>query len=156
MADWARSKYLSLSITKSHSTLFTADTHQSHIDSGVLLKGEPLSVQRHDKVMEHLFDTHFTFTPYELHYRAMCLSAPYPKSTSLCSVRTTKGNLCTEQSSAQSSSMQALWHPNASNSAVGRLKNTDRRIAFGSLRMASISHLQRTSSCYRWWTLLHS
>jgi len=62
VAEWASNRGLTISVTKSHATLFTSDTHQSRLDPGVTLAGQPLPLCRHPKILGVTLDPHFTFS----------------------------------------------------------------------------------------------
>ena len=61
MAHWADEKGLTASVSKSHATLMTPDTKQSHLDPGVRWRGSPLQHVRNPKIRGVTLDPHFTF-----------------------------------------------------------------------------------------------
>merc|ERR1712074_137405 len=63
-AAWTARKGLTLSLPKSHVTLFTSDSHQSQLDPGVSLGGEPLPLCRNPRVLGVTLDPHLTFAPH--------------------------------------------------------------------------------------------
>ena len=69
VASWAHRKGLTVSIPKSHSTLFTPHTHQSRTDPHVIWAGSDLTLCRTPKILGVTFDPHYTFSP---HIGAVC------------------------------------------------------------------------------------
>ena len=51
VAAWAEDRGLTISLAKSHVTLFTTDSHQLRTDPGVSLGGEPLPLCRNPKIL---------------------------------------------------------------------------------------------------------
>jgi hypothetical protein len=148
VAAWARRKGLSVSIPKSHTTLFTSDTHQSQTDPHVSWEGSNLPLCRTPKILGVTFDPHFTFSP---HIAAICQRAR-PRLNILKSLAGTSWGqqketlLVTFKALIKSLITYAapVWFPNASPSAISKLQtiqNSALRIATGSLQMASASHL---------------
>ena len=64
VASWADERGLTISLPKSHVTLFTSDSHQSQLDPGVSLGGEPLPLSRNPKILGVTLDPHLTFAPH--------------------------------------------------------------------------------------------
>ena len=64
VASWAEEKGLTISLPKSHVTLFTSDSHQSQLDPGVSLGGEPLPLCRNPRILGVTLDPHLTFAPH--------------------------------------------------------------------------------------------
>ena len=58
VAAWAEDKGLSISVGKSHATLFTSDTHQSYLDPEVTLNRTSLQPERNPKILGIHFDPH--------------------------------------------------------------------------------------------------
>ena len=64
VAEWAKSKSLLISLIKSHSSLFTSDNHQSHIDPSILLEGDLLdgeTPQDHGSHLRHPLHLHSSY-----------------------------------------------------------------------------------------------
>lgn len=148
VAAWARRKGLTVSIAKSHSTLFTSDTHQSRVDPHVAWEGADLPLCRTPKILGVTLDPHFTFTP---HINTVCERA----RSRLNILKSLTGSSWGQQKEIVTITYKALiksiityaapvWFPNASNSAIAKLQsiqNAALRIATGSHKMASASHL---------------
>ena len=148
VALWAQSKGLSISIPKSHSTLFTPDTHQSRLDPHVTWEGSDLALNRTPKILGVTFDPHFTFTP---HINTVCERAR-PR---LNIMKSLAGSNWGQHKETLMTTFKALikslityaapvWFPNSSLSAIAKLQtiqNSALRIATGSHKMASVSHL---------------
>ena len=64
VGHWARERNLQITAPKSHIPLFTSDTHQSHLNSTVLLNNTPLPLERHPKLLGVTFDTHLSSNPH--------------------------------------------------------------------------------------------
>ncbi|KAF2359076.1 Reverse transcriptase domain [Trinorchestia longiramus] len=64
VATWAQQKGLTVSKTKSQSSLFTPDTHQSRTNPHVTWEGTDLTHCRSPKILGITFDPHFTFSPH--------------------------------------------------------------------------------------------
>ena len=145
---WAGERRLLISAPKSSVTLFTSDTHQSHLHPQVPLLGSPLPLDRTPRVLGVIFDTHFTFSP---HINAIADKA----NNRLRILKALAGSTWGQQRETLLITFKALirsvftyaapiWYPNAPASGVlklQRIQNSALRIATGSLRMASQDHL---------------
>ena len=60
--DWAGERGLQISAPESHVTLFTSDTHQSHLHVTVTLDNSLLPLELRRKLLMVTFDTHFSFS----------------------------------------------------------------------------------------------
>ena len=136
------------SIPKSLSTLFTPDTHQSRANPQVTWEGSDLAWCRTPKILGVTFDPHFTFTP---HIHSIC-DRDRPRINILKSLAGSNWGqqketiVITFKSLIKSIFTYAapIWLPNASSSAIAKLQsiqNSALRIATGSHKMASVSHL---------------
>ena len=147
---WARNKGLSISLPKSHTTLFTSDTHQSFLHPDVELAGARVPLCRQPKILGVTLDTHFTFSP---HVRTTAERARSRLSIlkALAGVNWGQSKevlLLTYRALIKPvlSYAAPIWYPNASDSAISTLQsiqNSALRIATGSLRMASVPHLHQ-------------
>ena len=147
---WARNKGLSISLPKSHTTLFTSDTHQSFLHPDVELAGSRVPLCRLPKILGVTLDTHFTFSP---HVRITVERARSRLSILKALAGVSWGQskevlLLTNRALIKPvlSYAAPVWFPNASDSAISTLQtiqNSALRIATGSLRMASIPHLHQ-------------
>jgi len=72
---WAEERDLQISTPKSFATLFTSDTHQSHLHRTVTLNNFPLPLERHPKLLGVTFDTHFFFAQHMLTVKKRKLNA---------------------------------------------------------------------------------
>ena len=145
---WALDKSLSISLDKSHSTLFTPDTHQTQLDPDLQLGNTPLSLEKHPKILGVIFDTHFNFSQHTKYVADRCASRLRIMSA-LAGTRWGQHKetlLITYRALIRSIILYGspVWYPNTSASSIRRLQslqNSGLRIATGSLRMSSISHL---------------
>ena len=64
VAAWAEERGLTISVAKSHVTLFTSDTHQFRTDPGVSLGGQPLPLCRNPNILGVTLDPSLTFSPH--------------------------------------------------------------------------------------------
>ena len=148
VASWARRKGLTVSIPKSNSTLFTPDPHQSRTDPHIVWEGSNLTLCRTPKILGVTLDPHFTFSP---HIQAVCERA----RSRLNVLKSLAGSTWGQQKETLLITYKALiksvlsyaapiWFPNSSTTAIGKLQsiqNSALRIATGSHKMASVSHL---------------
>ena len=148
VAQWARQKGLTISIPKSSSTLFTPDPHQSRTDPHITWEGSDLALCRTPKILGVTLDPHFTFTP---HINEICERA----RSRLNVLKSLAGSTWGQQKETLLITYKALiksllsyaapvWFPNSSPSSIGKLQtiqNSALRIATGSHKMASVSHL---------------
>ena len=154
VAAWAADHGLTISLSKSHSTLFTPDTHQSQIVPSITLKGDIIPLNRRPKILGVTLDTHFTFTP---HIKTITDKA----RSRLNILRALAGSswgqhketlILTYKCLIKSLFLYAapIWFPNAANTAIDKLQvvqNAALRISCGATRMSSIDHLhQETQS----------
>ena len=127
VAGWARQKGLTISIPKSHSTLFTPDTHQSRANPHVTWEGSDLTLCRTPKILGVTFDPHFNFTP---HIYSICDRAR-PLITILKSLAGSNWGqqketiVITFKSLIKSIFTNAapIWFTNASSSAIAKLQS---------------------------------
>ena len=148
VSTWARQKGLTVSIPKSHSTLFTSHTHQSRTDPHITWEGSDLTLCRTPKILGVTLDTHFTFTP---HTQSVC-ERIRPRLNILKSLASTTWGqskevlIITYKALIKSVMTYAapIWFPNSSPSAIAKLQviqNAALRIATGSHKMAAVAHL---------------
>ena len=62
--EWACIKRLSISLPKSHTTLFTSDTPQSFIHPDVKLAGARIPLCHQSQILRVMLDTRYSFCPY--------------------------------------------------------------------------------------------
>jgi len=150
VAAWARERGLTISLTKSHSTLFTPDTHQSNLDPDISLDGVPIPLNRRPKILGVTLDTHFTFSP---HLKDIADRA----RARLNILRAVAGSSWGQQKETLVLTYKSLikslflyaapaWFPNAAPSAVGKLQtiqNAALKIATGAIKMAPADHLHQ-------------
>ncbi|KAF2355087.1 Ribonuclease H domain [Trinorchestia longiramus] len=150
VATWAQQKGLTVSIAKSQSSLFTPDTHQYRTNPHITCEGTNLTHCRCPKIQEITFDPHFTFTP---HINTICERARHRLNI----LKALAGSSWGQQKETITLTFKALinsivtyaapiWFPNASPSSIAKLQtiqNVALRIASGSHKMASASHLHR-------------
>ena len=145
---WADTKGLIVSTSKSVSTLWTSDPHQSRLDPGVRISNTPLSLDRRPRVLGVTFDTHLIFSPH--------ISAVADRASSR--IRLLKALAGTRWGQSKETLLLTyrsyirpilsyaapVWFPGASRTAIGQLQvvqNTALRVATGCLKMSPISHL---------------
>ena len=148
VVSWVGEKRLLLSAPKSSVTLFTPDTHQSHLQPIVPVLGSPLPLDRTPRVLGVKLDTHFTFSP---HISDIANKA----SNRLNILKALAGSNWGQQRETLLTTYRALvrplftyaapiWFPNAPTSGVlklQRIQNSALRISTGSLKMSSQDHL---------------
>ena len=64
--DWTEQRGLQISSPKSHMTIFTSDTNQSHLHPIVTLVISPLPLERHPKLLGVTIDTYLSFLQHVL------------------------------------------------------------------------------------------
>ena len=148
VAPWAASRGLTISISKSHSSLFSPHTRETNSDPGVTWLGGPLHSERNPKILGVTFDPLFTFAP---HIRSVADRASARLNVLRALAGTSWGQsketiLLTYKLLSSSIIHYAapIWYPNASDTSISRLQlvqNAALRIATGSLKMASADHL---------------
>ena len=150
VAIWAREHGLSISLSKSHSTLFTPDTHQSQTDPLITLAEDAIPLNRQPKILGVTLDTHFTFSP---HIKSITDKA----RSRLNIMRALAGSSWGQQKETLVLTYKCLikslylyaapiWFPNAANSAIDKLQvvqNAALRISCGATKMSSIDHLHQ-------------
>ena len=150
VATWANDHGLTISLSKSHSTLFTPDTHQSHLDPSISLEQALIPLNRKPKILGVTLDTHFTFSP---HIKAIAEKA----RSRLNILRALAGSVWGQQKETLVLTYKSLikslflyaapvWFPNAADTGIAKLQviqNAALRIATGSSRMSSIDHLHQ-------------
>ena len=148
VGDWAVERDLQISAPKSHVTLFTSHTHQSHDHPSVILNNTPLPLERHPKLLGVTFDTHFSFQP---HVKSLVDRA----AGKLKILKALAGTNWGQQKETIIMTYKALiwsilsyaapvWFPNASADACKKLQviqNTALRIATGCHKRTSAGHL---------------
>ena len=147
--NWAKAHGLQISLSKSHVTLFTSDTHQSRMDPLVSLSASPLRLVRQPRILGVTLDTHFTFGP---HVRRTADSArarlKILKALAGVSFGQSKETLLltyTMMIKPVINYCAPVWYPNASGTAIRGLQtvqNAALRIATSSLLMASLIGVQ--------------
>ena len=148
VAAWAEERQLRISPSKSHITLFTSDTHQSHLHPQVLLGSTPLPLERHPKILGVTFDPHFTFRN---HVQSIATKAidrlkilkalagtdwGQQKETIVLTYRALIRSLFTYAA--------PVWFPNTKRTTCEQLQtiqNSALRIATGCHKRASLGHL---------------
>ena len=148
LENWATIKALKISLDKTHSTLFTSDTHQSHFIPQISLGQHDISLERRPKYLGVVFDTHLTFSPHIRYIAERCCS----RLKLLAALAGTRWGQQKETLAITYKSLirsiityaAPIWYPNSSSSAIQRLQsiqNSALRIATGAHRMSAISHL---------------
>ena len=148
VAGWAEDRGLTISLAKSHTTLFTTDTHQFRLNPDVSLRGEPLATCRNPKILGITLDPSLTFSPHVKDLtkrtrsrlnimRALAgVSWGQSRETLLTTYKALIKPLITYAA--------PVWYPNTCKSAIQPLQavqNAALRIASGALLMSSQDHL---------------
>ena len=148
VAAWAEDRGLTISLAKSHVTLFTSDSRQFRLDPGVSLGGDPLPLCRNPKILGVTLDPSLTFSPHakDLADRARSrlnimralagVSWGQSRETLLTTYKALIKPLLTYAA--------PVWFPNASRSSIQPLQsiqNAALRIASGAVLMTSQDHL---------------
>ena len=146
--NWVESKDLALAPDKSTVTLFTPDTHQSHHHPQVLLRGQPLRLERNPTILGVSFDPHFTFSH---HARTLATKARAKlallKATAGSTWGATKEMLQITFKGLVKSTLNyaaPIWAPNMSPSSFSRLQrvqNAALRVITGCHAASSLAHL---------------
>ena len=148
LVEWAGRKELSIAPHKSSVTLFTPDTHQSHLHPKVKIGDEVIPLNRTPKILGVTWDTHLTFAA---HARDII-------ARSASSLRINKALAGTNWGFDKETLVQTykaitrpvlnygapIWIPLAAPSTLAKLEviqNAALRIASGNVLMAPISHL---------------
>ncbi|KAA0199397.1 hypothetical protein HAZT_HAZT007698 [Hyalella azteca] len=128
VAAWACRKGLSVSIPKSHTTLFTSGTHQLQKDPHVSWEGSDLPLCRTLKILGVTFNPHFTFLP--------CIAAICQRACPCLNIlKSLAGTSWEQQKETLLVTFKALikslityaapvWFPNASPLAISKLQTT--------------------------------
>ena len=69
LVEWADRKELSIAPHKSSVTLFTPDTHQSHLHPKVKIDDDVIPLNRTPKILGVTWDLHLTFGPHVRRHR---------------------------------------------------------------------------------------
>ena len=128
---------LTVSLDKTHSTLFTHDTHQSRLDPGIMLGASPLTLDRHPKILGVIFDPHFNFSAHTKYIAERC-SSRLRLLSALAGTRWGQHKetlLTTYRGLIRSIILYAapIWYPNTSRTSILRLQ----RIQNSALRTAT-------------------
>ena len=148
VADWALTKDLIVSTSKSTITLFTPEFQQSHLHPNVPLNGIPLPLDRNPKILGVTFDPHLCF---HKHIESIVNRAK-PRLNILKLLTGTDWGQQRETIVATFKSLigsilnyaAPVWFPNTSQTSINRLQiiqNSALRIATGCVRMTPIDHL---------------
>ena len=153
VAAWAEDKGLSISVGKSHPTLFTSDSHQSYLDPEVTLNGASLQPERNPKILGIHFDPHLNFAQHARETASRALSRlRILKALAGTTWGQQKETLMITQRALIKSVIQygaPVWFPNASRSSIAKLQvvqNAALQVVTGCHRMASVSHLHQEAS----------
>jgi hypothetical protein len=148
VAAWSTEKQLTIAPTKSHTTLFTSQTQQSHHIPDVHYGATQVELKRRHKILGVTLDTHLTFTP---HITTVATNAAPRLRIMKALAGTSWGHHKESQLVTYRSMIRPLftyaapiWFPNSSSAAIRNLQsiqNSALRIATGSHKMAFTSHL---------------
>ena len=148
VASWAEERGLTISLPKSHVTLFTSDSHQSQLDPGVSLGGEALPLCRNPKILGVTLDPHLTFAPHvkNITERARSRLNIMRALAGVSWGQSRETLLITYKALIKSliSYAAPVWFPNARPSTLQPLQavqNAALRIASGAVLMSSQDHL---------------
>ena len=148
LVEWAQGKELSIAPHKSSVTLFTPDTHQSHLHPKVKIGDYVIPLNRTPKILGVTWDTHLTFAAHARDITARSAS----------SLRISKALAGTNWGFDKETLVHTykaitrpvlnygapIWIPLAAPSTLAKLEviqNAALRLASGNVLMAPISHL---------------
>ena len=148
VATWAEERGLTISLPKSHVTLFTSDSHQSRLEPAVSLGGVRLPPCRNPKVLGVTLDPHLTFAAHakELLARSRAKLNIMRAMTGVGWGQSKETLLITYKALVKPLLTYAapVWYPLVSPSSIKPLQSVQNaaiRIATGTVVMSSQDHL---------------
>ena len=152
VSTWSENKSLTISAPKSHATLFTPDTHQSHLDPAVSIANQPLPLCRNPNILGVTFDPHFTFA-------AHATNTANRARTRLNILRALAGTSWGQSKETITTTYKLLissiihyaapiWFPNCKTviAKLQPIQNSALKIATGNHKIASQSHIHAETS----------
>ena len=155
ITTWTIAKRLTIAPSKSSSTLFTPDTHQSNYQPQVFIQNSLVPLNKTPKILGVTLDTHLTFAPHinTIHTRASSTINILRSLTSTTWGFTKENIISTYKALTRPIINYAapIWFPNLATSRLQKvesIQNSALRTATGCLRMSSIDHLHTESSIF--------